>query len=181
MKYLMMVLFLVGGSNSFAQRRYRPADVPKMPRMEERSGLGLRYDAGATSGTYNGQTYSEINLGLSYQINKWFMWRNSVFQRVGSEIKQVTGLDSSLRVGTSVNSDTNNLGFDIYAGPGVRLVSDTYNSYFAEAGIGFKIFGIYAGIGGKYLEYFKAREENGVTLPKNDSQVFIAIGGGGNL
>jgi hypothetical protein len=178
---IIMALLLFCSSPAFAQRRYTPSDIPKMQRLNDPVGSGWRYDAGATSGNYNGTTYSEINLGLSYQLNKWMVWRNAAFQRFGSDRDTVTGLDTSLRLGTRMDSNSSNFGIDMYAGPGLRFASDSYNSYFAEAGIGFKFFGIYAGIGAKYMQYMKAREENGVTLPKNDQQVFIAIGGGGNL
>ncbi len=150
-----------------------------MPRMEKPSGLGLRYDVSGSSGTYNGTTYSEINLGLNYFISEWWVWRNSLFQRFSSG-DTVSGLDSSIRFGNRMDSNTG-MALDFFIGPGVRLASHSANAAFAEAGIGFKLGGIYLGVGYKYMEYFAPAEVAGITLPKSDSQLFFVVGGGGNL
>lgn len=180
MNKLIIGFILIGFSTSFAQKRYSPSDIPKMPRMEKSSGLGLRYDVSGSSGTYNGESYSEINLGLNYQISNWWLWRNALFQRFGSNIQTVTGLDSSVRFGSRIDSQSG-AGIDFFIGPGVRLASQSANAYFAEAGIGFRLGGLYLGVGYKYLQYFSPGNVSGITLPKNDSQLFFAVGGGGNL
>jgi hypothetical protein len=172
-------LILCLASQALAQRRYSPSDVPKMPRMSAPSGSGWKYDVSASTGKYNDATYSEINLGLSYQISDWWLWRNAAFQRFGTGSNSVTGLDTSLRLGNQIKNADGTSGLDFFIGPGYRFASNDASALFAEGGLGFKFLGIYLGVGLKSLQYVKTREDDGRELPKSDTQLFLVLGGGG--
>lgn len=168
---------------AFAQtRKYSPSQVPKMPKLSKpKGGSDFKYDVSASSGKYNDTTYTEINLGLNWQLSDWLVWRNAAFNRFGSGTNSITGLDTSLRVGSDVSSDDGTFGMEFFVGPGYRFASNDASAFFAEAGLGFKVAGIYLGVGAKSLQYVKTRQESGVDLPKSDTQVFIVLGGGGSL
>jgi hypothetical protein len=181
----LVIIFLIAfiGYQAIAQtRRYSPSDVPRMPRLSSpKSGSELKYDVGASSGTYNGDTYTEVNLGLNWQLGSWFVWRNAAFQRFGSGPNSVTGIDTSFRIGNDIQSDGGGLGMNFYIGPGLRFATNDASAGFAEAGIGFRLGGIFLGVGAKAMQYFKTRTDDGKDLPKSDNQVFFVLGGGGTL
>jgi hypothetical protein len=185
MKKVILAIFVLSvGFESHAQqkRKYSPSQVPKMPRLTEPTGgSSFKYDISASSGTYNGAQYTEINLGLNWQLSDWLVWRNAAFNRFGSGMNSITGLDTSMRIGNNVASDDGGLGMEFFIGPGYRFASNDASALFAEAGLGFKIAGIYLGVGAKSLQYVKTREEDGRELPKGDTQIFFVIGGGGSL
>lgn len=145
------------------------------------SGSRLTYDLGVSSGSINDRTYTEVNLGLNWFMTDWVNWRNAAFSRQGSGIESVQGLDSSLRFFGSSYTQGRGLGVDAFAGPGVRLASNKHSAVFGEAGLVFQLGGIRLGAGAKVLNYFENREIDNVSLPKNETQYFIILGGGGSL
>lgn len=142
----------------------------------------LTYDISGSQSTQNGNRYSEINLGLNWYLQDWLIWRNSAFQRQGDNIDPIYGLDSSMRLQQEWLNDDRTLGFKIFGGPGVRAASSDSNAYFGEAGVGFRLGGINLGAGVKNIKYFSTRKDkDGVTLPKDENQVFFTVSGGGAL
>lgn len=140
------------------------------------------YDVSASSGTENSNTYSEVKLNLNWYLTDWLNWRNGVFTRFGSNIQSVSGLDSAVLAAYDVKNDSGTLGFQIFAGPGVRVASADNSAATAEAGVIFTLGGIKLGGGAKYLSYFKTREDqNNVVLPKDETQYFIVLAGGGSF
>jgi len=163
--------------SSFAMARSMPAmrSIPD-------SHPTFTYDVSASSGTQNSDTYSELKLNLNWYLTDWLNWRNGVFTRFGNNIQSVSGLDSSLLAAYDVKNESRTLGFQAFAGPGVRIASADNNAATAEAGVIFTLGGIQIGGGAKYLSYFKNREdENQVPLPKNETQYFIVLAGGGSF
>ncbi|MBS1970854.1 MAG: hypothetical protein JSU04_11130 [Bdellovibrionales bacterium] len=162
---------------SFAQARSMPA-----MRVIPDSHPTFTYDVSASSGTENGNAYSELKLNLNWYMTDWLNWRNGVFTRFGSNIQSVSGLDSALLAAYDVSNDSRTLGFQIFAGPGVRFASADNNAATAEAGVIFTLGSIKVGGGAKYLSYFKTREDqNNIVLPKDETQYFIVLSGGGSL
>ncbi|MFP5518462.1 MAG: hypothetical protein ACLGGX_01060 [Bdellovibrionia bacterium] len=140
------------------------------------------YDVRASSGTQNNRTYNEIHLGLNWSFSEFLTWRNSVFTRSGDQTKTVNGLDSSLLLSYDKTSKDNKFGFGAYVGPGVRLASDKYSAATGEAGIKIRLGGLQFGVGAKHLRYFDTRKDvDGVSLPKDENQLFITLSGGGSL
>lgn len=173
---LLAVGFLITGS-SLAQARSMPA-MRSVPEMRET----FTYDVSASSGTENNNTYSEVKLNLNWFLTDWLNWKNGVFTRFGSKVQSVSGLDSSLLASYDVKNESGTLGFQTFVGPGVRLASADNNAATAEAGVIFTLGGVRLGGGAKYLSYFKTREdENRTELPKNETQYFIVLSGGGSL
>lgn len=140
------------------------------------------YDMNLSSGTENNKTYSEVKVNLNWYLTDWLNWRNGVFTRFGSDVQSVSGLDSSLLAAYDVKNDSGTLGFQAFAGPGVRVASADNSAATAEAGVIFTLGGIKIGGGAKYLSYFKTREDqNNIALPKDETQYFIVLAGGGSL
>ncbi len=184
MKKLILTIFiLTAGGNALAQKKYSPSQVPRMPRVTApKEGAEFKYDVTASSGKYNDTSYTELNLGLNWQMGDWWVWRNAAFHRFGSGMDSTTGLDTSLRVGSNVTTDDGSLGVEMFVGPGYRFANNNSNALFGEAGLGFKIAGIYLGVGAKSLYYTQTRtDSNGKDLSKNDTQVFLVVGGGGSF
>ena len=145
-------------------------------------GKEFNYDLSAASGRYNDVSYSEINVGLNWNFTDWWTWRNALFYRFGTSIDSTTGLDTSLRFGNYFATDSGTFGFDFFVGPGLRFANNNSNAIFGEAGVGFKVAGIYLGMGAKSLYYTQTRmTTSGSELPKNDTQVFLIFGGGGSF
>ncbi len=140
------------------------------------------YDISGSQSTRDGKSYQELNLGLNWFLQEWLIWRNSAFQRQGQNIDTIYGLDSSMRLQKEWLNDSRNLGFKIFGGPGLRAASSDSNAYFGEAGVGFRLGGIMLGAGVKSLRYFSTRRDrDGVTLSKDENQIFLTISGGGVL
>ncbi len=140
------------------------------------------YDISGSQSTRDGKSYQELNLGLNWFLQDWLIWRNSAFQRQGQNIDTIYGLDSSMRLQKEWLNDSRSLGFKIFGGPGLRAASSDSNAYFGEAGVGIRLGGIMLGAGVKSLRYFSTRKDkDGMTLPKDENQVFLTISGGGVL
>jgi hypothetical protein len=165
--------FLLVSSSALAQRR------AQISGRSSKDGMKLTYDLGASAGSYAGQSYSEINLGLNWYFADWVAWRNALFSRFGSG-ESTSGLDSSLRFEYKATGDT--FGLQAFAGPGYRFASKSLSAAFAEAGVVFKVGGLSLGAGAKYMHYTSPGEDStGKTLPKDDTSYFLILGGGGVL
>jgi opacity protein-like surface antigen len=146
------------------------------------SAANLSYDLGATVGSQNNNSYSEIQLGLNWFVQDWLNWRNAVFTRFGTNVDSVSGLDSTLRATYTTESSGGGFGFQAFAGPGVRLASENNTGALAEAGLMLKLGGLVIGGGGQYISYFNTRQDSrGYILPKEETQYFLILGGGGSF
>lgn len=171
---LIILCFLSVSNSAFARVKARA--------VESNGGSLLTYDLSASSGSYNGAGYTELTLGLNWVLQDWFTWRNSIFTRQGSGLETVQGLDSSARFSTSATREGGGLGFEAFAGPGLRFASKSNSAIFGEAGVVFKLGGLRIGFGGKVLSYVASRDDAaGAPLPKTDTQYFIILAGGGAL
>ena len=137
------------------------------------------YDIGASSGNYNGNKYSEINLGLNWNFSKYLTWRNSGFTRFGTNTDTIYGLDSSARFTLSSMGDSG-FGFNFFLGPGYRFSTTENSAAFGETGLTIKLAGLSVGVGGKVLYYsHPGKNANGTDKPKTDSNIFLILAGGG--
>ncbi|MBX2994591.1 MAG: hypothetical protein KF681_07210 [Bdellovibrionaceae bacterium] len=172
MKKIMILMFCLSlPAASWAQRRASGSSTS--------GGSRLTYDLGASTGSYGGYSYSEINLGLNWYFADWMSWRNAVFTRQGKE-QNTTGLDTSLRF--EYNAVGEDFGVKAFAGPGYRFASKSLSAAFAEAGLVFKLGGLSIGAGAKTMMYQNPGEDSsGGTLPKQDTSYFLILGGGGVL
>lgn len=176
--YLLSELFFC--STAMAQRKYTYPSKGTV--SSSSSDSKFTYDVSASFGNYNDSNYQEINLGLNWIMGDYLNWRNSIFNRMGSGVDNISGLDSSLRLQTSAMTSDETFGFHVFAGPGVRLATNNWNAFFGEAGLIFKIAGIKLGAGVKSITYVENRKDkSNQDLPKNDQQVFLILSGGGSL
>jgi hypothetical protein len=178
--YLLLAI-LVFSVSSFAQRKYSyPSQQGSY--SSKNSDSKFTYDLSASFGNYNDSSYNEINLGLNWIMGDYLNWRNSIFNRFGSNTTNISGLDSSLRLQTTSTTEDETFGFHAFIGPGVRLASENWNAVFGEAGLVFKIGGIKIGGGVKSISYLENRKDkSNQELPKNDQQVFLILSGGGSI
>lgn len=180
LKIVFLLCFLLSPS-LWAQKKY-PYSFPKTPTAVSTSDSKITYDVSASFGDQNGNQYQELNLGLNWEMNTFLAWRNSIFTRFGTNVTNVSGLDSSLRLQLTSMTDDNAFGFHAFVGPGVRIATENWNAGFGEAGLIFKLGGIQLGAGVKSIQYFATRlDKNKDPLPKNEQQVFIILSGGGTL
>lgn len=174
-KILLVIFSLFLGA--FAQAR----SMPTIPSTYS-SPTKFTYDVGAATGTENNNSYTEIRVSLNWFASEWLNWRNSLFTRMGSNVQSVNGLDSSLLATYTAITDGGGLGIRAFVGPGVRIASQNNNAATAEAGVIFKLGGIELGGGAKYLSYFNTRQDTlGASLPKDETQYFIVLAGGGGF
>jgi hypothetical protein len=152
---------------ALAQRAYR--------RVSPSRSL-MTYDIGASSGTYNDEAYSEITFGINWYFLGPIAWRNAVFNRFGSRIDSVLGLDTSLRYTYDSQPEPGEIGFAFFGGPGYRIANERNSAFFAEAGAVFKIASLSLGMGIKSMSY-----TNPGSNPKTDNILFIILAGGGVL
>ena len=139
----------------------------------------IEIDVAGSSGTYNGQAYTEMHLGLNLNFNEYLTWRNAAFKRFGSTTAQeTTGLDTSLRFGLDNKFDGGSV--NLFAGPGYRFTSPSDKSaLFAEAGATLHLGGLSVGAGAKYLRYDQAQYDSiGNKTNHDDLNYFITIAGG---
>lgn len=142
----------------------------------------LTYDLGGAAGTYVGQSYTEINLGLNWKLADYLVWRNAVFARMVSGADNLYGLDTSLRLQHYASSDDGRFGLGFFGGPGYRFSKTNASALFAEAGVQVKLGGINLGGGVKYFNYPNPGNDGaGNKLPSNDTVYFLILSGGGTL
>lgn len=155
-----------------------PRGRPRQARAPRRSSpLGLHrltFDLGASSGSVNDVSYTEVGVGLNAYFTDWLAWRNAVFGRFVSGGTNVYGLDTSVRGILDLSGSVAGLTF--FAGPGFRFVNEGFNTPFAEGGVVLRVGGISLGGGAKVLLNSIVRSGT-----KNDTQYFIIIAGGGSL
>ncbi|MNK11942.1 hypothetical protein D3C87_299930 [compost metagenome] len=142
----------------------------------------MSYDVSGGVGSYDGNSYSEIHLGLNWPVYDWLNWRNAIFTQFGSSIKSVYGLDSSLLLQSDFYNQNRTAGVEFFAGPGVRVATEKSNAAFVQGGITFALAGLRLGVGAQALTYFADRtDKNDAALPKDEVHYFITISGGGTL
>ena len=92
-------------------------------------------DLGISSGSSNGSSFFEVNLGVNYAINDWLIYRNAPFYRSQGEASSSFGLDSSLNVikGLELSAQVKT---QFMLGSGLRVRSDSKAAPFVEAGLG---------------------------------------------
>jgi hypothetical protein len=140
----------------------------------------MSYDIGASTGSYNSYSYSEVTLGLNWYLFDNFIWRNAAFTRFGSQSDSTLGVDSSFRFIFDSKPDRDDMGFTIFGGPGYRVSSEKYSGPFLEAGALLKFGGLSIGGGVKSISYTSpGKNADGTDNPKTDSVLFIIIAGGG--
>ena len=168
------VLFVVGFSTqSWGQKEVRtPASAHYKPTFT--------YDLGASTGTYNNLSYTEITVGLNWYLLDYLVWRNAIFSRFGSQISTIAGLDSSIRFVFDAETDNSKLGIGFFAGPGYRFSDTNDSGVFGEAGVVLKAVGLAIGVGVKSLIYNNpGTNPDGSNRPKQDNVIFIILAGGG--
>jgi hypothetical protein len=144
--------------------------------------IPMSYDLGGSSGTINNASYTELHLGLNSFVMEWLNWRNALFTRFGTGVDSVSGLDSSLLATFSAMTSGKGLGFQIFAGPGVRLATANNNAALAEAGLMLRLGGLEIGGGARYLSYLNTRTDSlGAPMSKDETQYFLIFGGGGSF
>lgn len=139
----------------------------------------VNVDIGGSTGSYNGSSYSELNLGVNLNFTDWLTWRNSAFKRFSSNgNKDITGLDSTMRLIS--NTQFTGGAFRLFAGAGYRFADPSEkNALIGEAGLGINAGRFGLGGGAKYLKYDKAQyDSNGVETKKDDIVYFITVSGG---
>lgn len=173
-RYIAFTLILILGiSSAWAQKRYRAT-----PTGENKA--HMTYDLGASTGSYNGYSYSEITLGLNWYVTDYFVWRNAAFSRFGSQVDSALGVDTSLRFIYDTKADRDSVGVTVFGGPGFRLSSEKYSGYFLEGGALLKFGGLSLGGGIKSITYTSpGKKADGTDNPKTDSVLFIILAGGG--
>jgi hypothetical protein len=140
------------------------------------------YDLGLSSGTYEGKGYSEIQLGLSWHMSEYFVWRNSVFSRFGSGVDSATGLDSSARFTYDTPRDEQGFGIGAFAGPGYRFSNKENTGVFGEAGLNLKMGGISTGVAVKSIYYNSpGKDSDGRDKGRTDTVVSLVLAAGGGF
>jgi hypothetical protein len=141
----------------------------------EGSGLErITYDLGASGGTYNGNSYSEVDLGVNLYLSRYLAWRNAGFGRFQTGVDNLYGLDTSMRA--IADADLGSVGFTAFVGPGFRFVTKGDHVPFVEGGLLFKLGGLAIGGGVKQLAYSWLGGSR-----VNDTQTFFILAGGGSL
>lgn len=139
----------------------------------------LDVDIGGSTGTYNGSSFSEVNLGVNFNFTEWLTWRNAAFKRFSTNgNKDIIGLDSTLRLIS--NTQFTSGSFRIFAGAGYRFADPSEkNALVGEGGLGFTVGRFGLGAGAKYLRYDKTQyDSNGVETKKDDLIYFVTLSGG---
>lgn len=142
----------------------------------------LSWDLGGSAGSYSGASYTEINLGLNWQMTDYFVWRNALFGRFPSGLESVYGLDTTARFQTYAQTDGGTFGIGFFGGPGYRFSKIEYTAAFIEAGLILKLGGLNIGGGIKQFYYSNpGLNSTGQRMPNSDTVVFLILGGGGSL
>ncbi|UXR64566.1 hypothetical protein EZJ49_15965 [Bdellovibrio bacteriovorus] len=140
------------------------------------------YDLSGASGSRDGESFTEIHLGLNYFVTDWLNWRNSVFTQFGTDINTVYGLDTAGLFNYELYNSNRTLGIEFFAGPGLRFASENSNAAFGKAGVTFGLGGLRIGAGVQQFHYFEDRKDkNDNTLNKDETQYFITLSGGGSF
>ncbi len=142
----------------------------------------LSYDLSGGVGSYDGNSYTEIDLGLNWYLQNWLIWRNSIFTQFGSSINTVYGLDTAAIFGTGFYTSSSKFGVEVFAGPGLRFANEDASGYFGKAGLTFAIGNLRIGGGAQVTKYYSTRRDKyGFKMPDEEVQYFITLSGGGSL
>lgn len=142
----------------------------------------MSYDLTGSSGTRDGESFSEIHLGLNWFVEEWLNWRNSLFTQFGTDINTVYGLDSAALFNWQAYTQGRGLGIELFAGPGLRFANENSNAVFGKAGVTFGLGGLRIGGGVQAFHYFEDRtDKNNFVLNKDEVQYFITLSGGGSF
>lgn len=142
----------------------------------------MTYDISGAVGSYDGDAYTQITLGLNWYVHEHMNWRNSVFTQYGSNLNTTFGLDSAALFGTEFYNSGRTAGIEFFAGPGVRIANENSNAVTGTAGLTLALGGLRVGGGATYLSYFETRHnKDGDALPKDEVQYFITLSGGGSF
>ena len=150
---------------------------PKEAAPSESWDIHITWDLGVAGGSYRGETYNEVDVGVNTYFKQWLIWRNAGFMRF-VQPKNYYGLDSGLRF-VYEPKFIPGLGITLYGGPGYRIlfsgVDGAGNSApFGEGGLVLHIGSFH--IGGGIKTVFQS------VIDKNagdDTQFFITVSGGG--
>jgi hypothetical protein len=190
MKYMKSRWILVLSISMVAVAIFLAAESTKAENYQRRgrrstpaeSSRRFTYDLGASTGTYNSYSYSEITIGLNYYLTNFLIWRNALFTRMGSGIDSASGLDTSARFFFDSQGGPGDFGFALFAGPGYRISNEKNSAFFAEGGAILKLGGLNIGGGVKSMIYSNpGKDSRGNDLPKSDNILFIILGGGGSF
>lgn len=142
----------------------------------------LSYDISGGSGSRNGNSYSEIHLGLNWYPAEWLNWRNSLFTQFGSAMNTIYGIDTAALFEYTAYTQSRGAGIELYAGPGLRFANENSNAVFGKVGLTFALGGLRLGASVQHNHYFSSRtDKENYSLPKDETQYFITIAGGGSL
>lgn len=148
----------------------------------ESSSNNMSYDVSGAVGSYNGSSYTQINLGLNWYVHEHMNWRNSVFTQFGSKLNTTYGIDSAALFGTEFYNTSRTTGIEVFAGPGIRAANENSSAVTGTAGLTLALAGLRIGGGATYLNYFETRhDKDGEALPKDEVQYFITLSGGGSF
>ena len=139
-------------------------------------------DISGSAGNYNGQSYTELHLGVNLNFTDWLTWRNAAFKRFSQVADyDYSGIDSTLRFIMNTPFESGN--FKVFAGPGYRWASNSdKNAILGEAGVGLQLGRLNLGLGAKYLQYDKVQlDPAGVETKRNDLSYFITVSGGAGI
>ncbi len=110
----------------------------------------FRFDGGGSVGSSNRGSFYEINLGVSYFVTEWLIWRNAPFFRFQSGATNSFGLDSSVR-GQYSPPVAAEFSPTLMVGAGFRFINTGSHAPFAEAGLGLRVSDIQIQLGVKYI------------------------------
>ena len=136
-------------------------------------------DLSGSAGNYNGQTYTEMHVGVNFNLSENFIWRNTAFKRFNTTGTQdVTGFDSGLRY--NINSPFEGGNIKFFAGPGYRWAQPANkNALFAEAGAGIALGPLNLTAGAKYLRYDQPQFDSaGTEIKREDLNYFMGVSAG---
>lgn len=173
------IFWVLGADSAWAQKRtYRqPA---RMESSQEGSDSKFTWDIGGSTGSYNGLSYTEINLGLNWSFSDYLVWRNALFSRVRQGSETVNGLDSSLRLQYTLASEDGGVALSLFGGPGYRVATRDASAAFVEAGAEGKLGGLRVGASAKMIFLPNpGTDVNGDSLPKQDIVYTITLSGNG--
>lgn len=110
----------------------------------------FRLDGGGSVGSSNRGSFYEINLGVSYYVTEWLIWRNAPFFRFQSGAANSFGLDSSVR-GQYSPPVAAEFSPTLMVGAGFRFINTGSHAPFAEIGLGLRVSEIQIQLGVKYI------------------------------
>lgn len=110
----------------------------------------FRFDGGGSIGSSNRGSFQEVNLGVSYYVLEWLIWRNAPFFRFQSGASNSYGLDSSIR-GQYAIPAAPDFSPAIALGAGFRFINTGRHAPFAEVGLGARVSEVSIQLGVKYI------------------------------